>query len=93
MSSKRHNSLIDAPNYRGEEYDPDTNVWKVQIGSIVFETVVEIGSFGWQARTVESESWSVSRRPHGVIAMSNGSYAKRGNAENAMRRFIERLVL
>ena len=88
MMASSCNPLAKIPSYRWEEYNGETQVLQICIGSIIFETIDVLGRWTWLARTVESDSWPKSRKRFGVIAASSVTYWKRGNAERSMRKFI-----
>lgn len=92
MATKRRtNPLLNLPGYRFEEYDAETGVLSIGMGDLIFETVDFLGRWTWGVRTSESATWSKSRKRFGVLAASSVIYWKQGNAERAMRKFIERL--
>lgn len=87
-------TLMKIPGYKFEEFDSETGILSIRIREIIFETCGGNGlRWGWRARHVKSENWSRDKQRFAVLAGSSGWYAKRGNAERAMRQFIESLFL
>lgn len=89
---KNKNKLYGHPLYRFEEVTKDGSL-KIGIGDLVFETYQIVARYGWLARTARSQNWPENTRKLGVLAGSAGLYARKGNAERSMRRFLEMLLL